>query len=293
MSSEQLLSIVERHAPDEAANETGIPGVQLYRISGPMPTAPAIYTPRICMNVRGAKRVYSQAGIHVYDESHCICCTMPVPVDADVPTAAPDEPVLGVSIELDLALLRELVVGISESQGWSSDDEPTANAPEGLTIGPVTDELTTAMRRLLELMGDTTSRHVLARSRLTEVYFVLLLGPLGSALKRRFGSSQKIADTACYIQDHIREPLSVEKLSKWAGMSVPSFHRNFKQATGLSPIQYIKQLRLNTAATELAAGMRAGEVAEEVGYNSQSQFTREFKRHFGHTPKEWASSAGV
>lgn len=293
MSREQILSIVERHAPDEAVNETGIPGVQLYRISGSMPTAPAVYTPRICMNVRGSKRVYSQAGVHVYDESHCICCTMPVPVDADVPQAAPDEPVLGVSIELDLALLRELVVGVSETQGWGSDDEPASNASEGLTIGPVTDELATAIRRLLELLDDPTSRHLLARSRLTEVYFVLLTGPMGATLKRRFGTSQKIADTACYIQDHIREPLSVERLAKWAGMSAPRFHRNFKNATGLSPIQFIKQLRLNTAATKLAAGMPAGEAAKEVGYNSQSQFTREFKRQFGKSPRDWASSAST
>lgn len=293
MSREQILSIVERHAPDEAVNETGIPGVQLYRISGPMPTGPAIYTPRICMNVRGSKRVYSKAGVYVYDESHCICCTMPVPVDADVPQAAPDEPVLGVSMELDLALLRELVNGVSETQGWGSDEEPAAIASGGLTIGPVTDELTIVISRLLELIDDPISRRVLARSRLTEVYFVLLMGPLGPALKRRFGTSQKIADTACYIQDHIREPLSVKELAKWAGMSAPSFHRNFKNATGLSPIQFIKQLRLNTAATELAIGMPAGEAAKEVGYNSQSQFTREFKRQFGKSPRDWASGAST
>jgi len=293
MSSEQILSIVERHAPNEAVNETGIPGVQLYRISGPMPTAPAVYTPRICMNIRGVKRVYSQTGIHVYDESHCICCTMPVPIDADVPNAAPEEPVLGVSLELDLTLLRELVVGVSEAQGWGSDDEPAADASEGLTIAPVTAELTAAVNRLLELIDDPTSRHVLARSRLAEVYFVLLMGPMGHALKRRLGSSQKIADTACYIQEHIRDPLTVGELAKWAGMSAPSFHRHFKQATGLSPIQYIKQLRLNTAATELAAGMPAGEAAEEVGYNSQSQFTREFKRQFGKSPTDWASGVST
>ncbi len=293
MSRLSARSIVKRHATQEGVTATGIPGVQLYRISGPIERTPAIYTPRICFNTSGAKRVFSNGKTHTYDDRHFICCTMPVPVESDVPKATSREPVLGVSLEFDAILLRELIAAISATRGCDSDSASGAAMPEGLAVGIVSEELADAMLRLLELIDDPTSKRALAQSRLTEVYFVLLTSPLGPVLRRRFGETHKIAETVCYLRDHINEQLTIDQLARWSGMSRAAFHRNFKKATGMAPIQFIKQFRLNTAAMQLAAGMRTGEVAASVGYNSQSQFSREFKRQFGQAPRDWASSSSA
>lgn len=97
-----LLPFVERHAPKGGPTQTSIPGLQLYRISGPIQRSPAVYTPRICINTLGCKRVFSSAGMHTYDAHRFICCTMPVPVEVEVPDATPDEPVID-QIQFDAA----------------------------------------------------------------------------------------------------------------------------------------------------------------------------------------------
>jgi len=288
MGNESIQAIIEQHATQEGVTETGIPGLQLYRIHQPLKRTPAIYTPRICINVRGSKRVFSNAGVHIYDSRHFICCTMPVPVEADVPVATPEDPVLGVSLELNSAPFRDLIQVISATQGLEISGTESLG-PEGLAVGLVSDALEEAMCRLLELTGDPTALRALSHGRLAEVYYVLLIGPLGPVIRRRFGDHLKIAETVCYLQDNISEPLTIDQLAKWSGMSRATFHRRFKDATGLAPIQFIKEFRLNTAAMHLAAGMRTGDVADAVGYNSQSQFSREFKRLFGESPRDWIS----
>ncbi|MFG0245638.1 MAG: AraC family transcriptional regulator [Phycisphaerales bacterium JB052] len=289
MEHRSIQTIVEQFATREGANETEIPGLQLYRISGPIERSPAVYTPRICINTRGAKRVFSKSGVHIYDSEQFICCTMPVPVQVEVPNATPTAPVMGISLDLDTGPCRELIQLISAAQGHSIDFKFESTGPQGLATGPISGTLEEAIRRLLELLYDSTTCRALAQGRLREVYYFLLTGPLGPVFQRRFGVSQTIVETVCYLQDNLTESLSIDHLAKWAGMSRATFHRRFKVITGMTPIQFIKEYRLNSAAMQLAAGMRTGEAADAVGYSSISQFSREFKRQFGQSPREWAS----
>lgn len=287
-----MHALVERFATAEGATDTAVPGLQLYRIAAPLQRTPAVYTPRICVNTQGAKRVFSSTGVHVYDRTHFICCTIPAPVQVHVPDASPDRPVMGVSIELETSPFLELIRAFAVTRGPGCDPQPKAPTPQGLATGLMSDRLEDAIRRLLALLDDPTACHALAQGRLTEVYFALLTGPLGPVIRRRFGPSQKIADSICFLQDHLTESVSIDQLARWAGMSRATFHRRFKETTGMAPIQFVKELRLNSAAMRLAEGMRTGEAAEAVGYHSPSQFSREFKRQFGQSPKDWATGSG-
>ena len=289
MEHQSTHTIVEQFATREGANETEIPGLQLYRISGPIKRAPAVYTPRICINTRGTKRVFSNSGIHTYDGKQFVCCTMPVPVEVEVPNATPNNPVMGISLELENGPCRELIQMISATRGHSIDSDSESKGSHGLTTGLISDKLDEAIRRLLALLHDSTACRALAQARLSEVYYVLITGPLGPVFRRRFGASQAIVETICHLQDNLTESISIDQLAKWAGMSRATFHRRFKVVTGMAPIQFIKEYRLNSAAMQLAAGKRTSEAADAVGYNSVSQFSREFKRQFGQSPREWTS----
>lgn len=124
-----------------------------------------------------------------------------------------------------------------------------------------------------------------------ELIFAILRGPAGSSLHRALGARQDIARAIAFLNTHFQETFSIDDLAREAGMSRASFHRKFKEATALSPIQFVKSLRLNRAAMLLPRGGDVGEIAHEVGYSSVSQFTREFSRLYGSSPKRWATDS--
>jgi AraC-like DNA-binding protein len=120
--------------------------------------------------------------------------------------------------------------------------------------------------------------------------FALVRGEAGALLRRKVGASRDLFRVLGYIQDNLREPITIQDLVKCAGMSKAVLHRKFKAATTLSPLQFIKALRLNEAAMMIAGGTNVGQAAYQVGYESPSQFSREFRRHFGDSPRQWANT---
>ncbi len=282
MSQQQLKALVTRLAPNEGITETGISGVQLYRASAPIPKWPGVFTPRICLNVAGEKRVFMNGKTYLYDAHHIIACAVPMPVEADLPSASIRKPVLGISIALDEIMITEMAVAMR-----SDAAAPQSPAPShGIAIGKRSRPETEALLRLLNLTQDPNALRLLSQSRLRELYYALLLGSVGSLLRQRFSTPDKIIEAIAYVKNHLSESISIEQLARIANMSRAAFHRNFKQATTLSPVQFIKSLRLHTAATLVASGQRTSEAAAEVGYASNSQFSREFKRQFGFPPSE-------
>lgn len=291
MSKRPLKEIVERIANKDGVIETGIDGVQLYRVTNSIERLPGVYTPRLCLNVSGSKRVFVNGEVHVYDDSHFICCTMPVPVDADIPTASEENPLLGISVEFDERLMAETAVAMS-----SADFEfrmETVAEDNGLMVGNPSDKLEDALTRLLKLAEDPVALEVLGDSRLREVYYAILRSDAGPQIRQRFSEGDEIANTIRYLKENLRQAFSIDELARRAGMSRAVFHRKFKQTTGLSPVQFIKSLRLNTAAMHMVSGMRVSEAAHEVGYASSSQFSREFKRQFGKSPRDWELEFGT
>ena len=286
MTGPQVLSSLRRHAA-EGVVETPIEGLRLFRISAPVERVPGVYPTGICAIAQGAKRAYLDGQTHQYDSTHYLCAAVPIPIEAEVPAASPEEPVLGLLLDIDTPAMVDVVVKVAAASATptgSGDTEPA------LTLGRWDDAFDQALARLLELLDDPEACSVLAEGRLRELMFVILRGEAGPALHRALGPNREVARAINYLRDHLEAPISVDELARRAGMSRAVFYKKFKATTSHSPIQFLKALRLNRAAMRISAGSSVGDAASEVGYASQSQFSREFRRHFGRTPREWSAS---
>ncbi len=180
---------------------------------------------------------------------------------------------------------------IEMSSAVSEFRNNATNDASGLIVGDLTDCLQESLLRLLRLVDDSAEMKVLGKGRIKEVYFALLKTVAGALVSHRYGRQNEIVRTISFLKDNLQQSFTIDELAKQAGMSRAVFHRRFKEATTLSPVQYVKALRLNTAAMHLAMGTGVNQAAYKVGYASPSQFSREFKRQFGVTPREWEKDA--
>ena len=162
--------------------------------------------------------------------------------------------------------------------------------PQGFALARWDDAFTEALLRLVQLADNPTDAAVLGDGRLREVYYALLKGDAGDAARRAFGVGNEIARVIEHVSSHLDEAVTIDDMAAKVGMSRAVFHRKFKQATTMSPIQFVKAMRLNNAAMKKAGGMTVNEAAMEVGYVSSSQFSREFKRLYGQSPRQWSNS---
>lgn len=269
--------------------ETGVKGVHLFRVSDSFRCAPAVYKPTVVAIVSGAKEAILDGKSYVYDSSQYMCCTMTMPVEAGTPTASPDNPLLGVYISLDTRVMTELTIQM-ESAAGAIRKPKGGPLPQGLSLAHWDDEFTSSLLRLLQLGDSPADTAVLGDGRLREVYYAILKGDSGDSARRAFGVGNEIARSIEYLSFHLDKAVTIEDMAAQVGMSRAVFHRKFKQATTMSPIQFMKSMRLNNAAMKMAGGMNVNEAAMEVGYVSSSQFSREFKRMYGQSPKQWSNS---
>lgn len=155
------------------------------------------------------------------------------------------------------------------------------------------DDFTTALVRLVELLDDPLAIDLLGAGRLRELFFAIVQGPAVPMVNSLGGVMGNLGGVLDHIRNNLAEPLSVDDLAAQAGLSRAAFDRHFKATTTLSPLQYIKALRLNTAAAFITTGVDISHAAAQVGYLSPSQFSREFKRQFRSTPRQWAVSGAA
>lgn len=285
MSRDRIRSSVDRHTPSAGSIKTPFEGVDLFRVVAPMERMPGIYVPCVCAIVAGEKVVHIEDSIHVLNEDRYVCATLPTPTLADVPRASPESPVLGVLIHLHTNTMSRLVLETQVASGTlPASDGPTA----GFDTAIRDDGFDVALANLLDLLDDPPAAQVLGKGRLREVLFATLRGEAGDRLRSDFGGTPALATTLAHVHAHISEEFSIDALARRAGMSRAVFDRQFKAATLLSPLQYIKALRLNEASMLIARGTSVGDAATAVGYHNASQFSREFRRKFGASPREWA-----
>ena len=290
MSRRQIRDLILRHAPAHGTTDVPIEGLQLIRVTEPVPIVPTIYPASLCVLVEGQKRVYLGGEAKTYGNSSFLCCTMPLPVEAEVPQASPSNPVLGLLLSLETPTMMETHVAAETTARLEPEVERSASTP-GLVVSAWDEPFIDAVWRLLQLLDDPCARQVLATSRLRELYFALLRSEAGGVIRQTFGASRDLGRALAYLHEHIGEPISVYELARVAGMSKAVFHRRFKAVTTLSPLQFIKAIRLNNAAALIAGGLSIAEAADRVGYGSPSQFSREFSRQYGMPPRQWATAA--
>ncbi|PPB82601.1 AraC-like DNA-binding protein [Albidovulum inexpectatum] len=289
MPQAQIKEIIKRHLPGPGLKDTALRGVQLFHVTEPVPCIPAVYDPTIVAIVGGTKDAVLDGQHHVYDSSHYLLCPMTLPVEAGSPRASPEDPLLGVMIALEPRVMRDLVIEVETASRVRP--RPDGTRPQALALARWDSRFADALLRLLELLDDPVDAAVLGPARLRELHYAVLMGEAGHAARRAFGVDNAIARVIDHLSSHLNAPVSVDELAARAGMSRPVFHRRFKEATRMSPIQFVKAMRLNHAAMKIAEGKTVSEAAWQAGFASASQFSREFKRSYGRSPRQWRDEA--
>lgn len=287
VSQQQIRRLIDDRVSDDGVVDAGVNGVHLFRVTEPVRCTPAVYEPTLVAIVSGTKEAIVDGASHVYDSTRYLCCAISLPVEAGTPMASPDDPLLGVQITLNPKLMTDLAIEMENAAG--AIREPRGGPlPQGFALARWDEAFTEALLRLVQLGDNPTDAAVLGDGRLREVYYAVLKGDAGATARRSFGVGNEIARVIEHVSSHLDESITIDDMAAHVGMSRAVFHRKFKQATTMSPIQFVKGIRLNNAAMRMAGGMTVNEAATEVGYASSSQFSREFKRMYGQSPKQWS-----
>ena len=289
MTKTQIKQFIEQRLVNDGMVETGIKGVKLFRVTQPVQCSPVVYEPSVTAIVSGSKEAILDGQQHHYDSQHYLCCTMSMPIEAGTASASPENPLLGVYITLDTRMMTDLAIEMENAQGALRRPK-SGQVPQSVAQAPWDEPFTDALLRLLQLIDNPVDTTVLGDTRLRELYYTVLKGQAGETAKRAFGVGNEIARTIDYLSAHLKETVTIDDMAAKVGMSRAVLHRKFKQATTLSPIQFVKSMRLNSAAMKIASGMNVSQAALDVGYVSSSQFSREFKRMYGQSPKQWSST---
>lgn len=292
--SREMIALIDRLAPNEGYSLSALDGVRFMRSDRPLGRTPVLYEPGIVIVCQGRKLGFLGDETYVYDAQHFLVLSVPLPFSTET-QASKEEPMLAVSIRMDLATVADLVVAIDNRSGEGPEAAASAgahngDAPLGIASTPLSHELADATVRLLRALCHPLDAEILGPALVREICFRVLSGEQGGALRAalahpgRFG---RVARALRRIHTDYSQPLDVTHLAQEAGMSVPAFHVNFKAVTQTSPIQYIKSTRLHQARLMMIRdGLTAASASARVGYESASQFSREFKRFFGRTPVE-------
>jgi AraC-like DNA-binding protein len=246
---------------------------------------PAIYRPAFCVVAQGAKEATLADRVYRYDSLQYLVIGAPLPVRARVVEASPEAPYLSLTLDIQATQVRPLLLEL---------DRPRRQAPWGgtppLRMSALDARFLDAIVRFLECLDDEVERRVLAPGVLREILFLTLQREQGDLLTLALGTARRSAGVARalhYIHAHLEDRFDVGTLARAAGMSTSSLHHRFKAATTLTPVQYLKAMRLDRARRLMVdEGLQAAEAALRVGYESPSQFSREFKRNFGLSPRE-------
>lgn len=283
MLVQRMVSMLAALAPREGYNLSALPDVRFLRSNRPLKAVPVLYDPGIVIVCQGRKRGYFGDRIYLYDDRHYLAVSVPVPFTMET-DASETEPLLAIYMHLDFKLAADLMLQIDQHGGM----EPTE--PRGMMSSPMDSRLCESLVRFLDAMSRPLEAQILGPALLREIYFHVLTGEQGASMRAALsmhGQFGKIARALRRIHASFHVDVSVEQLAREAGMSVPAFHAHFKAVTRTSPVQYLKSIRLHQARLHMVrSGMTAAAASAEVGYDSPSQFSREFKRLFGRSPVE-------
>lgn len=280
----ELSHLLQKEALNEGLNETSIANVKLFKATSITEVMHTVYEPSLFIIAQGAKIVMVGANTYYYDASSYLVSSMNLPISGQIIEASFEKPFLSIQLCFTPESIFDLV-----SQIRFVKKERT-KTPLAISVHHVTEELIDAALRLAKLLNTIEDSSILAPLIIKEILYRLLQGEYGAVLREfvlHGSNAQRIAQSIEYITHDISEPLSVEVLSHKVGMSISAFHKHFKRVTAMSPIQYQKQLRLQKARELLFTKVNeVGEVAFSVGYESPSQFSREYARFFGDSPQK-------
>jgi AraC-like DNA-binding protein len=278
----ELVSRVARLIGSAEKKATAIPRLTLHQRTAPTAACHVTYEPGVIVVPQGRKQVQIGSDTLTYDSSRYLLTSVDLPTVTRVAEASKDAPCFAVSLKIDISIVREF---LSREEFHLPDAPPESPA---MSTGPVTVEFLSAWCRLLDLLSSPEDIPFLSGFIEREIMYRILRGPAGARLRAiaTLGDqSHRTAKAIAWIKANYARPLRVSELAGVAGMAVTTLHHHFRALTAMSPLQYQKQIRLQAArARMLADDVDAATVAFEVGYESASQFNREYSRLFGQPP---------
>ncbi len=278
----ELAGLIDKFSNGDGVHSCAIPGLKLIRISEINMRIPTLYNPCVCVIVQGEKQVLLEDEVYKYSPSEYLSVAVDIPVIGQITKASKDEPYLCLQIDVDIAQLGELTV---QTHQISPSD---TNTSRGLFVGKMDPNLGDSVLRLARLLETPHDIAPLAPMITREIYYRLLSGAHGASIAQlatQGSNMHRINSVIQKIKTDFAQPISVEDMASVAGMSVSSFHAHFKAVTAMSPLQYQKRIRLMEARRiMLTDAIDATSTAYRVGYESPSQFSREYSRMFGMPP---------
>jgi AraC-like DNA-binding protein len=286
---QELLTALEARAVSEGVSEAPYPGVHFYRASAPVRFRKvAVFGPRLVVAAQGRKIASFPSGELVYDANHYLVLTGGTQMEGRVVDASPEKPYLALCIALAPEAVARTLLALSDAAPLGA---PAAAAAPGVPafISPLDGPVASGVVRLLHALEDPLERRVVAPLVLDELVFRLLRSDAAAFVRGavREGDAS-IQEAMRYMRENATRSLSVEQVARHVGMSGSHFAHRFSAVARVSPMRFVKQLRLD-AARELMLGqsVRAGDAAVRVGYESSAHFTRDFKQAFGAAPAEY------
>lgn len=283
---EQLKNSIARHTSQDGIFECAVPGMKLIRWSAPTMPMPVIYEPTVCFVAQGRKRAALGTSVFHYDPTSYLIASVGLPVVGTVIEASKANPYLSIQLDLDSKELGELALRYRPS-----DDVNTT--PVGLTVNTMTPGLLDATLRLVTLLDTPQDIEALGPLAMREIFYRLLTGPSGGII---YGMAQsdsrhgQIARAILWIRANFKDTCRIEDVARIAGMSRSAFHEHFKTVTAMSPLEFRTQLRMQEARRLMVSdGLDAANAGHQVGYESPSQFSRDYSRLFGKPPAKDAS----
>ena len=278
----EIAALIQRMTPTDGVHETAIAPVSLIRCDGPTDTLHSVYKPALCVLVQGQKEVHLHGERYVYDPLNYLVVSVTLPLAGRVTEATPQEPYLCARIDIDPAQISQLIAD-SAPVGV-----PNQEQGRGLYLGQIDGSLLDALLRLLRLLEQPEDIALLAPMALREIYYRLLRGQQGQRLYEIAvvdSQAYRVTRAIEWLNQHYAEPLRIEALAQRVNLGVSTLHHRFKALTAMSPLQYQKQLRLHEARRLLMSRpLDITSAAYQVGYESPSQFSREYSRMFGCSP---------
>ncbi len=283
-ATQKLAKLIERWTGNANQYDTPISGLRFSRWTTPTPPTSYTHNPSICLIAQGRKRVLLGEESFIYDANHFLISSVDLPIIANIIEASEEQPYLGLIVELDLTEISQLI--IDSELAFTQSKE----AQKGIAVGELSESLLDAFVRLAELLDEGQNIKILAPIIKREIFYRLLMSEQGTRLHQivTAGShSHQIAKAIDWLKNNFVKPLSVGDLASYTGMSKSSFYTHFRSMTSMTPLQFQKKLRLSEARRlMLTENLDAMAATFKVGYESPSQFSREYSRLFGAPPSK-------
>jgi len=269
--------------PSDGSHQSALRSLMLTRGSAPTVCMPTVYQPCLAIVVQGRKRALLNDEVFHYDALNYLVVSVTLPAMGQVLEASPEHPYLSLRLNLDLEQIARLVLELGDRGPLPS------TADRGLFVARLDEPLLDAVLRMVKLLDTPEDIAVLGPVVEREIYYRILRGELGSRLvdlAQSEGGNHRIVRAIEWLKQRYAAPLRIEELAEAVHMSPSALHHRFKAVTAMSPLQYQKQLRLHEARRMMFSdGLESATAAHRVGYESASQFSREYRRLFGAPPR--------